>query len=94
MIVGDKLCKTNPTLVYVAIFEENSRTRIMLFSGEAAQKKGAKAGLLVREIAKSIGGSGGGDLRFAQGGADKRPDSIPDLRAILLNSMTANPSKP
>ncbi|MGA2875702.1 MAG: alanine--tRNA ligase [Nitrososphaerales archaeon] len=94
LIVGDKLCETNPTLVYVAIFEENSRTRIILFSGEEAQKKGAKAGLLVREIAKSIGGSGGGDPRFAQGGADKRPDSIPDLRAILLNSMTANPSKP
>ncbi len=91
LIVGDRLCKTNPTLVYVAIFEENSRTRIILFSGEAAQKKGARAGLLVREIAKSIGGSGGGDQRFAQGGVDKRPDSIPDIRAILLNSMSAKP---
>ncbi|HVB12775.1 MAG TPA: alanine--tRNA ligase [Nitrososphaerales archaeon] len=94
LIVGDKLCKTDPSLVYIAIFEENSRTRIILFSGESAQKKGAKAGLLVKEIAKSIGGSGGGDSRFAQGGVDRRPESIPDLRAILLNSITGNLSKP
>jgi alanyl-tRNA synthetase len=94
LIVGDKLSKSNPTMVYIAIFEENSRTRIILFSGEMAQKNGAKAGLLVREIAKTIGGSGGGDPRFAQGGVDKRPASIPDMRAILLNLMSANPSKP
>lgn len=87
LIVGDKLSKTNPEMVYVAIFKENSRSRIIVFSGDSAQKRGARAGPLVREIAKSIGGSGGGDSRFAQGGADSEPEQIPDLRAILLNAI-------
>ncbi len=92
LIVGDRLCKSNPSLIYIAIFEENSRTRIIIFSGDVAQKKGFKAGLLVSEIAKSIGGSGGGNPRFAQGGADRRPDSIGDLGAIVLNSLSKNQS--
>lgn len=62
-----------------------------LILGRSGAEERSQSGLLVREIAKSIGGSGGGDQRFAQGGVDKRPDSIPDIRAILLNSMSAKP---
>jgi alanyl-tRNA synthetase len=88
-IIGDKLSRSSPALVYVAVFEESSRTRIVVFSGEDAQKKGAKAGEIARDIAKALGGSGGGDSRFAQGGTDLKPDSIPDFRAILLNRLSS-----
>ncbi|MGH2639583.1 MAG: DHHA1 domain-containing protein, partial [Rhabdochlamydiaceae bacterium] len=87
LIVGDKLSRANPTLVYVSIFEERGRTRIILFAGESAQKKGLKAGVLAREIARSIGGSGGGDSRFAQGGVDRRLDETPEIRPIVLNLL-------
>ena len=41
------------------------------------------------DIAKAMGGSGGGDSRFAQGGVEGVPKSVPDLRAILLNRLSA-----
>ena len=87
LLLGDKISRVYPSLVYIALFEENSRTRLMVFCGQEAQARGAKAGAIAREIAKSIGGSGGGDSRFAQGGADGRPASLPDFNAILLNQI-------
>ncbi|MDA4111128.1 MAG: alanine--tRNA ligase [Thaumarchaeota archaeon] len=87
-IVGDRLSRTSPSLVYLALFEENSRTRIVVFCGEEAQKNGARAGEIAKDLAKSLGGSGGGDARFAQGGSDQRPAAIPDFRAILLNRIS------
>ncbi|MDG6994801.1 MAG: alanine--tRNA ligase [Nitrososphaerota archaeon] len=85
LTVGDKLSKEDPSLIYVAIFEEQQRYRILVFSGETAQSKGAKAGILVREIARAMGGSGGGESRFAQGGLVSRPEKIPDIKEIVLN---------
>ena len=90
LILGDGLCKASPDIVYIAILEEKSRTRIIVFSGEDAQSKGAKAGLVVRSIAKALGGSGGGDSRFAQGGVEKRPEVLPDLQTMLMNLLIDN----
>lgn len=92
LIVGDRLCRTHTDLIYLAVFEESGRTRIILFSGEAGQKKGVKAGILVREIAKALGGSGGGDARFAQGGIDHRPSLIPDIKSIVSNLIGGSDS--
>jgi alanyl-tRNA synthetase len=44
--------------------------RIAVKVGDAAQAKGVHAGKLVQEIAKAMGGSGGGQQQFAQGGGD------------------------
>lgn len=45
---------------------------------DAAQKKGAHAGNLVRAAAKIVGGGGGGRPNMAQAGG-KNPDAIPEL---------------
>jgi alanyl-tRNA synthetase len=86
-MVGDRLSKFSPSLIYLSLFEENSRVRLIVFCGDDAQKKGVKAGLVAREIAKALGGSGGGDARFAQGGVGKKPEVLPDFQAILLNQI-------
>lgn len=91
-IVGDKLAKSNPSLVYVAIFAENLRIRIMVFCGENAQKLGVRAGDLARELSKSLGGSGGGDARFGQGGSSQKPEVLPDIEGILLNRIQSGSS--
>ena len=88
-IVGEKLLRSFPQLIYIAIFPEQSRTRIVVFSGQDAQNKGMKAGEIARDIAEALEGSGGGDSRFAQGGVDGTPKSLPDVRAILLNRLSA-----
>lgn len=86
LVFGDELCKNNPDLIYIALFEENHRTRLIIFSGEIAQASGGDAGLLVREIARVLGGSGGGTARFAQGGVDKRAEIVPEMSS-LINSI-------
>ncbi len=89
-VVGDKLSRAISNLVYVGIFEEETaKTRIVVFCGEEAQRRGAKAGEIVREIAKMLGGSGGGDPRFAQGGVDGIPNSIPNLETIVSNRVSS-----
>ena len=87
-IVGDKLSRSFPQMIYVAIFQEQSRTRIVVFCGQDGQDKGAKAGDIARDIAQALGGSGGGDSRFAQGGVDGVPKSIPEIQAILLKRLS------
>ena len=89
-VVGDRLAKSNPNLIYVALLEENSRIRIMVFCGGIAQKEGVKAGHITKELSKSLGGSGGGDARFGQGGSAQKPEVMPDIEGILLKLVLSN----
>jgi alanyl-tRNA synthetase len=65
--VGDEAIKQNPSLIYCALILKGTGIRIIVFSGEHASKL-FKAGDLVKEISAKLGGSGGGDARFGQGG--------------------------
>lgn len=93
-MVGERVSSEEPRIVYVAIFTEGERSRIMIFAGEGARDSGVNAGLLVREISKRFGGSGGGDTRFGQGGMP-RPN-IPEeeqARAQILEILKSSISK-
>lgn len=63
--VGEDAIRQEPTLLYCALVVRGSGIRIIVFAGEQAQ---FKAGDLVKEISSKLGGSGGGDARFGQGG--------------------------
>ncbi len=76
--VGSKAILVEPRLVYLALINEDSRIRIVAYSGADASGK-MSAGTLVRETAAVLGGSGGGNERFGQGGgtdASKMRDAI------------------
>ncbi len=66
--VGEDVIKADPSLIYCGFAVVDESVRLFVFCGEAARAKGLKAGELVRVIAKVLGGSGGGDPRFGQGG--------------------------
>ena len=88
LAIGEKSSKTNPDLVYLAIFNEGERTRIMGFAGAEARALGLSAGVLVKEVSSRLGGSGGGDNRFGQGGTQGRTTStsaLPDVQSIALS---------
>lgn len=89
--VGDRLSKEEPSVVYVAVFDEASRSRVMVFCGKNAQESGLRAGIIAREISKMIGGSGGGDPRFGQGGASSIVTEMPNVEAVV-NELLKNKS--
>ncbi len=61
----------------VVLFSEcDGKANIVVSATEEAQKKGAHAGNLIKEVAKLVGGGGGGRPNMAQAGG-KNPSGIP-----------------
>jgi alanyl-tRNA synthetase len=65
--VGEDVITQNPSAIYCALIIKGGGIRIIVFAGAEASKA-FKAGDLVKEISAKLGGSGGGDARFGQGG--------------------------
>jgi alanyl-tRNA synthetase len=67
MNFGKRLVKDNPNSVYVGIFESGPTVRVIAYAGDEASK-GKNAGNIAKSVAEILGGAGGGDAKFAQGG--------------------------
>jgi len=81
---GKKLTSKDDTASYCGIFEAGSTIRVMVFSGE---KSGVNAGDIAKEISTILGGSGGGDTKFAQGGGkdtSKKEQAIAKAKSMIL----------
>jgi alanyl-tRNA synthetase len=88
--VGDEAIKQNPSMIYCALVVRETGIKIIVFSGELARSV-FKAGDLVREISSKLGGSGGGDARFGQGGGKDTTKLVDALtHAELLIKKTVN----
>jgi alanyl-tRNA synthetase len=83
--VGEKAIELDKHLVYVALLSKGQGIRVIVFAGEAARKK-AKAGAIAKQVSAKLGGSGGGDDRFGQGGGRSK-DRIKE--ALLLAEEAA-----
>jgi alanyl-tRNA synthetase len=83
---GKKLVKDNPVITYLGIFETGSKIRIIVYSGEEASKS-KNAGNIAKSMAEILGGAGGGDAKFAQGGGkdtSKKDEAINKAKSIVL----------
>ena len=67
MNFGKKLVKENPNSVYVALFESGDTVRIIAYSGLEASKS-LNVNNIVKTVSEILGGTGGGDKVFSQGG--------------------------
>jgi alanyl-tRNA synthetase len=83
---GEKLVQQNPLAVYCGIFEEKGTIRAIIHAGvEAAKQK--KAGDIAKAVSEILGGSGGGNPRFAQGGGkdkSKKEQAINKAKSMVL----------
>jgi len=85
--VGDEAIKSDNTLLYCALIVKGSGIRIIVFAGDSAI---CKAGDLVKEISLKLGGSGGGDSRFGQGGGkdmSKLSDAITHAEFLIKKTV-------
>ena len=81
---GKKLVSQESASAYCGIFEVGPTIRVIVYCGE---QSGRKAGEIAREIAGILGGSGGGDAKFAQGGGkdtSKKEQAIAKAKSMIL----------
>lgn len=83
--VGEAATKLDPTLIYCALVIKNDTIKIIAFCGSQAVAT-KKAGDLVRDVSKVLGGSGGGRDTFGQGGG-KDLTKIKDALLAIENSI-------
>ena len=84
--LGQVLCNTDPTMIYCGLFEEGEKIRVVVYAGDDISKE-KSAGEIVKSISKVLGGAGGGNPKFAQGGGidkSKKEDAIKNAKAMIF----------
>jgi alanyl-tRNA synthetase len=65
--IGERAIELDRNLIYLALISKGQGIRVIVFVGEAVRDK-VKAGSIAKQVSSKLGGSGGGDNRFGQGG--------------------------
>ena len=84
--LGEKLIESDPWMVYCSIFDDEDKIRTIIYSGEQAGKN-KKAGDIAKIVSEILGGAGGGNERFAQGGGkdkSKKNDAMEKVKSMVL----------
>ena len=75
---GEKLIKADPKSSYCGLFDAGDTLRAIIYAGEASKNK--NAGAIAKAVSEILGGSGGGNNRFAQGGGKDKSKTDEALR--------------
>jgi len=81
---GKKIVNSDPKSAYCGIFESGSTIHVVVYCGE---ESGKNAGGISQELSKVLGGAGGGDVKFAQGGGkdkSKKDEAINKAKSMIL----------
>ncbi len=84
--IGDQAILIEPLLVYCALISTVQGIRVIVFVGKEARNIGIRADKIAKKVAGNLGGSGGGDERFGQGGGKSVKmfkDTFLDIENIL-----------
>jgi alanyl-tRNA synthetase len=91
IMLSNKIVEADPSAVSVIVLVKEGKTvRVVVRAGKEAVKAGVHAGKLASELAKIVGGGGGGKQHFGQGGGtkiEKADELIKTAFKILSKSM-------
>lgn len=83
--VRARLGEAAPVVVALSGTGEDGKAYVLVATNQAARDKGVKAGELVRDASKALGGGGGGKPDFAQGGGQ----DVSKIDSALASLKTA-----
>ena len=86
--LGKKLVSKDDKTAFCGIFDAGPTIRVMVYAGT---NSGVDAGSIAREVASILGGSGGGDAKFAQGGGkdtSKKDEAITKAKSMILGIIS------
>jgi alanyl-tRNA synthetase len=94
--LGDRIKAAEKNAVILLGALEDGQIILTGMASDEAVKNGAHAGNLVRDVAKAIGGSGGGRPAIGQGGSKEtdRLSEVPALAERMLRSQTEGRTGP
>ena len=90
MNFGKRLTRDIPDSAYVGVFESGPTVRVIVYVGEDATGR-MNAGRIADEVSRVLGGAGGGDAAFAQGGGkntSKKDEAIGMARSMIRGEAT------
>ncbi len=85
-LAADRLAEGQPRRIVVVALAANGKVTFVAKVGVEAQKAGAHAGNLVRELAKLTGGGGGGGPSFATAGG-RQPEKAAEALAAAIEIL-------
>ena len=85
--LGDELKAKLPGGVILLISDKDGKVNLMVMADDAAVKRGAHAGNIIKAAAAKVGGGGGGRPGMAQAGG-KNPAGIDDALAEAKKALT------
>lgn len=87
--LGETVTQADPYLIFVALIGKGQGVRVITFAGEIARKR-IKAGNLAHQLSQTLGGSGGGNAAFGQGGgksSQKIRETISSLEELVSQTI-------
>jgi alanyl-tRNA synthetase len=88
--IGEKSIEKDPMLVFLSLLLSGNGIRVIVFVGSKAQGV-LSAGKIAKEISNQLGGSGGGNERFGQGGGkhvEKIDETMKNLEQTIIDLST------
>lgn len=88
--IGERSIEKDPMLVFLSLVLSGNGIRVIVFVGSKAQRV-LSAGKIAKEISNQLGGSGGGNERFGQGGGkhvEKIDETMKNLEQTIIDLST------
>ena len=88
--IGERVIEKDPSLVFLSLVLSGNGIRVIVFVGSKAQRV-LSAGKIAKEISNQLGGSGGGNERFGQGGGkhvEKIDETMKNLEQTIIDLST------